>query len=60
MGKKVLILSASPRKGGNSDILCDEFLNGALETGHQAEKIFLGDKKISYCTGCGACGRTHK
>ena len=26
MSKKVLILSGSPRKGGNSDILCDEFL----------------------------------
>lgn len=23
--KKVLILSGSPRKGGNSDILCDRF-----------------------------------
>ena len=29
MSKKVLILSGSPRKGGNSDILCDEFLRGA-------------------------------
>ena len=27
--KEVLILSGSPRKGGNSDILCDEFLRGA-------------------------------
>lgn len=29
MGKNVLILSASPRKGGNSDLLCDQFLLGA-------------------------------
>lgn len=27
--KKVLILSGSPRKGGNSDILCDRFAKGA-------------------------------
>ena len=27
--KKVLIISASPRKGGNSDLLCDEFARGA-------------------------------
>lgn len=60
MVKKVLILSASPRKGGNSDTLCDEFLRGALEAGHQAEKVFLGDRKIGYCTGCGACNRTHR
>jgi multimeric flavodoxin WrbA len=55
VAKKVLILSASPRKGGNSDLLCDQFLRGAKEAGNQAEKIFLRDKKINYCTGCGAC-----
>lgn len=55
MGKQVLILSSSPRKGGNSDILCDEFLRGAKESGNQVEKIFLGDKQINYCTGCGVC-----
>lgn len=55
MSKKVLILSGSPRKGGNSDILCDQFMLGAKETGNTVEKIFLGDKKINYCTGCGAC-----
>lgn len=60
MGKKVLILSASPRKGGNSDTLCDQFLRGAKESGHQAEKVFLRDKKIGYCTGCGVCNKTHQ
>lgn len=28
MRKKVLILSASPRLGGNSDFLYDEFMRG--------------------------------
>lgn len=55
MAKKVLILSASPRKGGNSDLLCDQFLLGAKEASHQAEKIFLRDKKINCCAGCGTC-----
>ena len=55
MNKKVLILSASPRKGGHSDILCDRFLEGAVEAGNEAEKIFIRDKKINYCTGCGLC-----
>jgi multimeric flavodoxin WrbA len=55
MAKKVLILSASPRKGGNSDLLCDQFLRGTKEAGNQAEKIFLRDKKINYCCGCGTC-----
>jgi len=35
--------------------LCDEFLRGAREAGHRAEKIFLRDLHIGYCTGCGAC-----
>ncbi len=55
MSKKVLVLSTSPRKGGNSDLLCDQFTSGAQEAGHYVEKIFLKDKKINYCTGCGAC-----
>lgn len=55
MSKKVLILSGSPRKGGNSDILCDEFLKGALESGHQAEKIFIRSKKIAPCSACYYC-----
>ncbi|MDD1763960.1 MAG: flavodoxin [Methanobacteriaceae archaeon] len=41
MSKKVLVLSASPRRGGNSDLLCDQFMLGAEEAGHQVEKIFL-------------------
>ena len=53
--KKVLILSGSPRRGGNSDILCDEFMKGALDSGNEVEKIFVAEKKISPCTGCYYC-----
>ena len=53
--KKVLILSGSPRKGGNSDILCDEFAKGALAAGNDVEKIFVAEKKISMCIGCYFC-----
>lgn len=53
--KNVLILSGSPRKGGNSDLLCDRFMTGAQEAGHQVEKIRLAEKNINYCTGCGVC-----
>lgn len=55
MNRKVLVLSSSPRRGGNSDLLCDQFTMGAQQAGHHAEKIFLKDKKINYCTGCGTC-----
>lgn len=60
MSKKVLILSGSPRRGGNSDILCDEFSRGAKESGNEVEKIFIRDKKIGYCTACYYCRDTGK
>lgn len=55
MSKKVLILSGSPRKGGNSDILCDEFARGAKEAGHDVEKIRVAGKKIAPCSACYYC-----
>ncbi len=58
MCKKVLILSGSPRKGGNSDLLCDEFAKGAAEAGHRVEKIRVAEKRIGYCRACYACRET--
>ncbi|MCM1311893.1 MAG: flavodoxin family protein [Bacteroides sp.] len=58
--KKVLILSSSPRKGGNSDTLCNEFMRGACESGHDVEKVCLRDMNIKYCTGCGVCSNLHQ
>ncbi len=58
--KNVIIISASARKNGNSDLLCNEFLRGAEETGNTVEKVCLGDLKIGYCMGCGVCNTTHE
>ena len=55
MGKKVLILSGSPRKGGNSDILCDEFARGAQEVDNEVEKIRVAGKKVHPCSACYYC-----
>lgn len=49
---KVLGFMASPRKGGNSDILLDSFLSGANSVGAEIEKINLYDCNIEYCQGC--------
>lgn len=53
--KNVLILSGSPRKGGNSDTLCAELARGARDAGHAVELIRVAEHKIHYCTGCGLC-----
>ena len=60
MAKKVLVLSGSFRKHGNSDLLCDEFIKGAKEAGHNVEKIYVNDQNINFCKGCGICNTTHK
>ena len=57
MSKKVLILSGSPRKGGNSDLLCDEFMRGAQDGGNTVEKIRVVEKKIAPCIGCYYCDK---
>lgn len=55
MSKKILILSGSPRKNGNSDILCDEFMRGALESGNEVKKIRVAEKNVGYCKACYYC-----
>ena len=55
MGKKVLILSSSPRKGGNSETLAAVFAKGAQEAGNQVETVYLREKQYGFCKGCLAC-----
>ncbi len=55
---KVLGIMGSPRVGGNSDILLDEALAGAKNTGADIEKIILNKLKISGCHDCKKCNET--
>ena len=56
-GLKVLGLFGSPRKGGNTDLLLDEALNGAAAEGATVEGIHLSDCRITPCVGCLGCFR---
>lgn len=58
--KQVLVISTSPRKGGNSDLLADVFVQGAREAGNFVEKISLADLNIGFCKGCLACQKTQR
>ncbi len=55
MGKKILVLTGSPRRGGNSDLLADALIRGAQASGHTAVKFEAGIKKIGGCTACDRC-----
>jgi multimeric flavodoxin WrbA len=55
MGKHILVLTGSPRKGGNSDKLADAFIKGAKQSGHDTVKFEAAFKHIQGCRGCGLC-----
>lgn len=53
--KKVLIISSSPRKRGNSELLCEKFREGAEKQGNKVILIRLSERQIGYCRACDAC-----
>ena len=50
----ILILSGSPRKGGNTDLLVEAFAKGASEK-HRVEIVSVHDYKVAPCLGCNTC-----
>ena len=50
----ILILSGSPRKGGNSELLAGAFAKGASAQ-HHVEIVSVRDVKVNPCLGCNAC-----
>lgn len=51
----IVILNGSPRRGGNTEIMADEFARGASEAGNEVNIINLAGKKIAGCLGCQYC-----
>lgn len=49
---KIAVIKTSPHNGGNSNILADEFIKGALENENEIFDINLNKYDISYCLGC--------
>ena len=53
--KKVVVISTSLRAGSNSQVLAEQFAEGAKAAGNEVEFITLKDKEIKFCVGCLAC-----
>jgi len=49
---KILALIGSPRKGGNTDILVEQILQGSKTKRYTSEKLYLYDYEISPCIDC--------
>ena len=58
--RNVLVISATPRKDGNSEILAEQAAAGAREKGAQVEVVHLRDYEIGYCRACMGCMRSGK
>ncbi len=50
----IIVLSGSPRKGGNTEQLIDAFVSGASKL-HNVEVISINDYRVSPCIGCNSC-----
>ncbi len=56
--KKVIVISTSLRAGSNSQMLAEQFVEGAKAAGNEVEFITLRGKEIKFCVGCLACQKT--
>lgn len=52
---RILGVSGSPRRGGNSDLILENILAGTRETGAPSESVFLSELGFSSCIGCEQC-----
>ena len=55
MDKNILIITGSPRKKGNSEMLAEAFARGARSNGHTVAVFEAATKNINGCKACGAC-----
>jgi multimeric flavodoxin WrbA len=52
----LLAIFGSPRKNGNTDLMMDSFIEGALSAANiELQKIYVRDLRISGCLACGYC-----
>ena len=56
--KKVVVISTSLRLGSNSQMLAEQFAEGAKASGNEVELISLRGKEIKFCVGCLSCQTT--
>ncbi len=56
--KRALGIVGSPRRGGNTEIMVDEALAGAMEAGASSEKVILNELDIAPCRACNGCRKT--
>lgn len=55
MSKKIVVITGSPRKGGNSFAMTEAFIQAAQAKGHTVTRFDAALKNVSGCRACEAC-----
>lgn len=53
---KIVVLTGSPRRNGNTNHLAGQFIKGAEEAGHEVYHFDCAQHKVSSCIACNRCG----
>ena len=53
---KIVVLTGSPRRNGNTNYLADRFIAGAQEKGHSVFRFDCAAHKVNGCMACNRCG----
>lgn len=60
MSKKIVVITGSPRKDGNSFAMTDAFIRAAEEQGHSVTRFDAAQKNVGGCHACETCYKTGK
>ncbi len=58
MSKKIVVLTGSPRKNGNSSAMADAFIKQAEANGHEVTRFDTAFMKFKSCRACDTCYKT--
>lgn len=53
---KIVVLTGSPRRNGNTNHLATQFIKGAEEAGHEIYRFDCAQRKVASCIACNRCG----
>lgn len=60
MSKKIVVITGSPRKNGNSFAMTDAFIKAVEAKGHTVTRFDAAMKKVGGCRACETCFKTGK
>jgi Multimeric flavodoxin WrbA len=58
MSKKIVVITGSPRKNGNSIAMTEAFIEAAIANGHTITRFDTADMTLSGCHACETCFKT--